>query len=183
MRSRPPARAADPPPPDEPSTGSGRRSDVARALHGTCGVVLPDVGDRIAAGHPVQYGEAGQRGAGPPVPAGTGDLDALGRGTRPCLAQGIPGSSAVGRQPEVRPAQPASLPVDAGRFVAQQIQREVGHRPRRKGAAESPAANEPARGQSQHARHRGLPGTGHGASVALVPCRTMIVGSCPETGR
>jgi hypothetical protein len=65
-------------------------------------------------------------------------------------------------------------------LVAQQIQREGGHWTRRKGSAQSPTANEPARGQSQHARRRGLPGSGHGASVASRPANVLAT---TERGR
>ena len=51
--------------------------------------------------------------------------------------------------------------------TAQQIQRKGRLRPCGQGAAQSPAADEPSRRQPQHARHRGLPGSDHGASVAF----------------
>jgi integrase len=83
-------------------------------------VLLADVGDRLAAWQPVQDREAGQGRTGSPVSAGTGDLDA------------------VGRQPEVGPADPASLPGDARRLPSQQIQGEGRLRPGREGRRSPP---------------------------------------------
>src|SRR6202046_583259 len=116
-----------------PLPEAGDEAALPGCLHRACRIMRPDVGDRLAGGHPVEHGEAGQRGAGSPAPAGAGDLDALGGGPRPCLAQRLPVLSAVGRQPEVRPAQPASLPGDRGRLVAQQGQSGGGDPPLRAG--------------------------------------------------
>ena len=87
-------------------------------LHGAWRVVLPDVGDRLAAGHAVEHRDAGKRRAGPAVPSGTGDLDPL--CLRPCpgLAQRLGGIRPVGREPEVRPADPPGRPGKGGRLLA-----------------------------------------------------------------
>src|SRR5262249_44884534 len=136
-------------------------------FNGALRVVLPDVRDRLLARYPVQHGEAGQRGPGPSDPAAAGDLDALGLGARPGLAERVHGVGAVGRQPEVRPAQPSRLPGDGRRFVAKEVGPVRGCRSVREWAAESPAADEPARWQSEYAHGGGLPRIDHGTRIAF----------------
>src|SRR5213075_1853129 len=73
-------------------------------------VVLADVADGAVRRYPVEDGEAGEGGTGPAAPATAGHLDPLRAGPFPRLAQHLAGQRAVGRQPEVRPAQPPALP-------------------------------------------------------------------------
>lgn len=138
-------------------------------LHGLPRVMLPHVGDRLPAGNPVQYGQAGQCRTGAATPTGAGDLDSLGLGARPCLAQRGCGRLAIRRQPEVAPVDPSGFPRDGRRLVTKQIERELRRRPSRKRAAQPSAAHETPRGQPKHSRSRRIPGRDH--RLSLTPPR------------
>lgn len=169
-----PSPASSPPTPptgraDQPVGVLEARDEAALpgCLNGAWRIMLADVGDRLTVGYPIEHGEAGQGRAGASVSAGTGDLDAFGLGACPCLAQRVGGCCAVGWQPEVGPAKPSVFPGHGRWPVAKQVEREGGLRALRERPAQSPAADESARGQSQHARRRGLPWSGHGTNVAV----------------
>src|SRR5690606_2901237 len=90
-----------------PAAGrSGRRAGDPREagdepalpgrLDGVRVVVLADVAHRLAGRHPVEHGDAGQRGPGAALAAVAGDLHPLRGGALPGLAQCGGGRRAVG---------------------------------------------------------------------------------------
>jgi hypothetical protein len=89
-------------------------------------VVLPDVGHRVPRRHAVQDRNAGQGRAGPAAAALAGDLHSLGSCAPPRLPERLFGIAAIRGEPEVRPPDPAHLPGERGRLVAEQINGEVG---------------------------------------------------------
>ncbi len=137
-------RHRPPPPNPMPLLEAGDETTLPGCLDGARSVVLPDVGDGLTVGYTVENGEACQGGPGSSLSARTGDLYAFGLGARPRLAQRVGGCAAVGRQPEVRPAEPAAFPVDRGWPVAQQVEREGGLRALREWSTQPPAADESA---------------------------------------
>lgn len=90
--------------------------------------MLPNKGHRLAGRHAVEHGDAGERGAGSPPPTATRDLDPLCLRAEPRLAEGVLREAGVGRQSEVRPADPAGVPGHGGRSVALKVDRELGQR-------------------------------------------------------
>src|SRR6266516_5672646 len=118
-------------------------------------VVLAHERDGLVARDAIEDGQAGQGGAGASVAARAGDLDPFGRGALPGFGQRGEYLGLDGRQPEVRPPEPARLPGHDGRSPPEQVHAEgrdgtVGQR-----AAEPPAPYQPARGQAQDTWRRG----------------------------
>jgi hypothetical protein len=149
---------------------ASNESALPRSFHGTPSVVLADICDRFGVGDSVQYGETGKRGTSSSMSASTGNFYALGLGQRPCLAQRFLGSRTVRGQPEIRPLQPAGLPLDRRRVVPEQIHREGRQRPDRERPAEPAATDKPPRRQLQHAIRIRFPESDHG--LTLVSLRT-----------
>jgi len=115
----------------ETLSGHGEAGNVAflpGGLDRSRVVVLPHERHGIARWYAVQHGHACQRGAGPAAPTVAGDLYSLHLGALPCLTQGILCVVAIGRQSEVRPADPSGLPGYRGRRVTEQVEGELGKR-------------------------------------------------------
>ena len=91
-----------------------------------------DVADCVAVGYSIEYGEARQGGTSATSSARAGDLHALGFGPGPRFLKCIARVRVVGGKPEVGPGNPPACPLDRGRRLAQQIQREVRRWARRK---------------------------------------------------
>src|SRR5690348_12374865 len=87
-------------------------------------VVLAYERDGLGARDAVEDGQAGQGGAGASVAARTGDLDPFGRGALPGLGQRGKYLGLDGRQPEIRPPEPARLPGNGGRAPPEQVDAE-----------------------------------------------------------
>ena len=109
-------------------------------------VVRPDVFDGLLARNAVEYREAGQRGPGASLTARTSDLDPLRLGPGQGLFKGFSGGDGIGREPEIRPAQPASLPRNRRRLMPEQIERERRRWPIRQRPAQPTPPHEPADG-------------------------------------
>jgi len=123
-------------------------------------IVLPNIGNRLTVGHPIEHRKTGQGRPGPSTPTSAGDLNQLSGGTLPSRTQRVDGRHPIRRQPEIRPPQPPALPGDRRRPTPQQVQREGRRRARRQRPAQPPTTNEPARWQSQDAGCGGFPGHG-----------------------
>src|SRR5215472_14521667 len=78
-------------------------------------VVPPHECHRLTRRHAVQHGDAGEGGAGPAAATPAGNLYTLCLGATPGFEQRLPCIARVSRQPEVRPPDPACIPVDSGR--------------------------------------------------------------------
>lgn len=75
-------------------------------------VVVPVPHERESAVdvEPLEDSQRGKRGPGPPPSSAAGDLDPFALTSSPRLAEGVPGSGGVRREPEVGPADPAVGP-------------------------------------------------------------------------
>ncbi len=133
---------------------------LPRCLNSPRRIVLPNIGNRLTVGHPIEHRKTGQGRPGPSMPTSAGDLNQLSGGTLPSRTQGVDGRHPIRRQPEIRPPQPPALPGDRRRPTPQQVQREGRRRARRQRPAQPPTTNEPARWQSQDAGCGGFPGHG-----------------------
>ena len=146
--------------PTEPSdtasiVEAGDEAALPGGFHGFRGVVGSDVCDSFGRGDAVEDGEAGEGGAGAAVAAVAGELDAFGLGSGPGGAELRGEIGLVAGEAEVRPADPLGFPVDGGRFLAEEVQREVGRRAFGKRPGESAAADKAAGRQAQHAGDNG----------------------------
>src|ERR1700730_7707265 len=106
---------------------AGPAGDIAaltRRLDRVRVVVLAHERDGLGARDAVEDGQAGQGGAGASVAARAGDLDPLGRRALPGLGQRGEYLGLDGRQPEVRPPEPARLPGHGGRSPPEQVDAE-----------------------------------------------------------
>ena len=130
-------------------------------LDGTRMVVLTHERDGHEVGHAVQDGQAGQGGTGAAATAGASDLHPLGPGTLPGFGQSRQYFCLDGGQPEVRPPEPSRFPGDGRRRPAQQVHTENRGGAIRGRAAEAAPSDQPARGQSDDAGRRGIPGFAH----------------------
>src|SRR3954470_10479313 len=97
-------------------------------LHRARVVALPEVAHRLRRRYPVEDRETGQGGSGAPTPAVAGDLDPLILGATQAFEQNLAEVRRVGRQPEVRPPDPAFnpafSPILGGGRGAQQVHAE-----------------------------------------------------------
>ena len=94
-------------------------------------------------------------------------LDSFGRGALPGLGQRGEYLGLDGRQPEVRPPEPARLPGHGGRSPPEQVDAEGRDGTVRQRAAEPAAPHQPARGQAQGTRCREVPRFGHSRIVRI----------------
>src|SRR2546421_4141722 len=124
-------------------------------------IVLTDERDGLAAGDAVEDGQAGQGGAGTSVAAPAGDLHSFGRGALPGFGQRGQYVGFAGRQPEIRPPDPARFPGKGRRPAAEQVDAERRARAVRHRVPEAPAPHQPARGQPHDPRCRRVPGLAH----------------------
>jgi hypothetical protein len=97
-------------------------------LDGVRVVVLAHVGDSLASRHSVENSKAGEGCAGTSTPTVTSQLNPFTLGSSPRLLEHLSRLGAVTGQPEVRPAQPPSLPRDRWWFLAEQVDGERGRR-------------------------------------------------------
>jgi hypothetical protein len=158
-----------------PTTGppalaeAGDETALPGRLDGASRVVLADVGDSLVVRNSVEDGKARERGAGASKSTAAGDLDSLGLGPRPGVAERVRRRARIGREPEVRPSKPTELPGHRRRLASEQVERVRRLRARRERPPQPPSANEPARGQPQNAGRRGIPGFGHVAEPRALP--------------
>lgn len=124
-------------------------------------VVLPDEGHCLLRRHAVQYGNAGQRSAGPPMSTGTRNLHPLRLGATPCLAQGVLRVVAIGGQSEVRPADPAGVPGNQGWSLIEQVEAKLRERAVRRWQPQTTPANESPGREAQHPGSRHIPEATH----------------------
>src|SRR6266567_1712719 len=150
------------------STRGGPPGDIA-ALTGCLDrvrvVMLAHERDGLGARDAVEDGQAGQGGAGASVPTRAGDLDPFGHGALPGLGQRGEHVGCIGRQPEVRPLEPARLPGHGGRPPSEQVDAEGRDGTVRQRTAERATPHQPARGQAQDTWRRTVPRFAHSRMV------------------
>lgn len=162
-------------------SGSVEAGDVAplpRRLDGACVVLVSDEGDRVARGHAFQHGNARERSAGSTSATDAADLNPFLLGSTPYLAQRVAGVLAICRQPQVRPADPSSVPWESNWRVAEQVQPEFGKCVVRRRPAESSSAYESTGRQAHQARCRRVPRLNHArqpTAEASWPSRGVIL--------
>jgi hypothetical protein len=121
---------------DRPLQGKvGNVPSLPGRLHRVAVVVPPHECHRLTRRHAVQHGDAGEGGAGPAAAAPAGNLYTLCLGATPGFEQRVPCIARVSREPEVRPPDPACIPIDIDRSFIQQVDGEV-----REGACRQPSA-------------------------------------------
>src|SRR5712672_567637 len=124
-------------------------------------VVLAHERDGLGARDAYEDGQARQGGTDASVAACAGDLDPFGRGALPGLGQCGEYLGLDGRQPEVRPPEPARLPGHGGRAPPEQVDAEGRDGTVRQRAAEPAAPHQPAGGQAQDTWCRTVPCLAH----------------------
>jgi hypothetical protein len=128
-------------------------------------IMLPDEGNGLVRWQSIDDGEAGQCRPGPSAAAGTGDLHAFSQGAFPGFVQDFPCVRLVAGQPEVGPANPAGLPGNGWRRLAEQVDGEGRRWPGRQRPPQAAAPDEPTGWQPQHASAGSVPRAGHHATI------------------
>lgn len=126
----------------------------------------PHVRDGFSNWYAVQHSQARECGAGATDAAAAGDFDAYAVASEPGVPQRLTGVGAIDGQPEVRPSKPSALPGGCVWPTTEQVEPEVGQRPRWERPAQPTAPDQPARRQPQYALSAGIPGVRHRPSVA-----------------